>query len=56
VGGRGRDVGYLPQEPMLDPTKDREGQHRGGGGADEGVLARFEEVSMKLGEVMTTPR
>src|SRR5215216_3192076 len=48
----GLKVGYLPQEPQLDPTKDVKGN------VDEGVietralLQRFEELSMKLGEDM----
>jgi ATP-binding cassette ChvD family protein len=48
----GLKIGYLPQEPQLDPNKDVKGN------VDEGVeetrklLQKFEDVSMKLGEDM----
>ncbi|HYE94556.1 MAG TPA: energy-dependent translational throttle protein EttA, partial [Terriglobales bacterium] len=46
----GLRVGYLPQEPQLDPTKDVRGNVEDGVAQTRALLARFEEVSMKLGE------
>src|SRR6185369_13637350 len=44
-------VGYLPQEPVLDPNKDVMGNVMEGVGEIATVMQRFEEVSTKLGEV-----
>jgi sulfate-transporting ATPase len=44
-------VGYLPQEPMLDPTKDVKGNVEEAVAEMRDVLRRFEEVSMQMGEV-----
>jgi ATP-binding cassette ChvD family protein len=47
----GVSVGWLPQEPALDPTKDVKGNIEEAVSEMRDVLRRFEEVSMKLGEV-----
>ena len=44
-------VGYLPQEPQLDETKTVKGNVEEGAAEMVATLRRFEEVSMKLGEV-----
>jgi sulfate-transporting ATPase len=44
-------VGYLPQEPMLDPSKDVKGNVEEAVAELRDVLRRFEEVSMQMGEV-----
>jgi energy-dependent translational throttle protein EttA len=46
----GLRVGYLPQEPQLDPAKDVRGNVEDGVAETRALLARFEEVSTKLGE------
>ena len=46
----GATVGYLPQEPRLDPDKDVIGNVMEGVAGTKALLDRFEEVSMKLGE------
>ncbi len=43
-------IGYLPQEPHLDPNKDVRGNVEEGVAHIRALLTRFEEVSMKLGE------
>jgi energy-dependent translational throttle protein EttA len=43
-------VGYLPQEPQLDPSLDVKGNVELGVKASRDLLVRFEEVSTKLGE------
>jgi sulfate-transporting ATPase len=48
----GATVGYLPQEPPLDPKKDVKGNVMEGMGATAALLARFEEVSAKFAEPM----
>src|SRR6187401_2725255 len=48
----GLKIGYLPQEPQLDPTKDVKGNVDEGVAETRKLLARFEELSMKLGEDM----
>ncbi|MBI3784039.1 MAG: energy-dependent translational throttle protein EttA [Deltaproteobacteria bacterium] len=49
----GTTVGYLPQEPQLDPQKNVL-QHVEEAVADKrALLTRFEEISMKLGEPMS---
>src|SRR5688500_7363826 len=47
----GLKVGFLPQEPQLDPTKDVLGNVLEGVHEVRALLTRFEEVSMKMGEV-----
>jgi ATP-binding cassette ChvD family protein len=49
----GLRVGYLPQEPQLDPAKDVRGNVEDGVAGTRAILARFEEVSAKLGEDMS---
>ncbi|HEY8378784.1 MAG TPA: energy-dependent translational throttle protein EttA [Nannocystis sp.] len=49
----GATVGYLPQEPVLDPKKDVKGNIEEAVADMKQILARFEEVSMKLGEPMS---
>jgi sulfate-transporting ATPase len=43
-------IGYLPQEPQLDPAKDVRGNVEDGVAETRALLTRFEEVSNKLGE------
>jgi ATP-binding cassette ChvD family protein len=49
----GLKIGYLPQEPRLDPTKTVKENVDEGVAETRALLQRFEEVSMKLGEEMT---
>ena len=49
----GIKIGYLPQEPQLDPAKDVRGNVEEGVGEIKAVLARFDEISMKFGEEMS---
>ena len=46
-------VGYLPQEPELDPGKDVAGNVRDGLGQVTQLLQRFEEVSAKFAEELS---
>src|SRR5579885_1182993 len=46
----GATVGYLPQEPTLDPAKTVAGNVTDGLGAIKTLLERFESVSARLGE------
>ena len=46
----GVKVGYLPQEPQLDPSKDVMGNIMDGVGEIRDLLARFEEVNMKFAD------
>ena len=43
-------VGYLPQEPRLDSTKDVRGNVEDGVGEVRGLLTRFDEINARLGE------
>jgi ATP-binding cassette ChvD family protein len=45
-------VGYLAQEPQLDPTKDVRGNVEMGVGPMKAKLDRFNEISMKMSEPM----
>jgi ATP-binding cassette ChvD family protein len=45
-------IGYLPQEPHLDPTKDVRGNVDDGVGEVRRLLTRFDEINAKLGEPM----
>src|SRR6202521_6038401 len=47
---KGVRVGYLPQEPALDPTKDVFGNVIEGLAATKALLDRFEAVSTRFGE------
>src|SRR5213594_1386935 len=49
----GLRIGYLPQEPQLDPTKDVRGNVDDGVADTRALLTRFEEVSAKLGEPLS---
>jgi sulfate-transporting ATPase len=49
-GAEGASVGYLPQEPELDPSQDVAGNVTEGLGEIKALLERFEEVSAKFGE------
>ncbi len=44
-------VGYLPQEPQLDPTLDVKGNVEQGVAGMKAILQRFEEVSMAFGDI-----
>src|SRR6266852_4244951 len=50
VPAAGLKIGYLPQEPQLDPAKDVRGNVEDGVGETRALLQRFEEISAKLGE------
>ena len=45
---KGVRVGYLEQEPELDPTKDVEGNVMGGLGETKALLDKFNEISAKF--------
>ncbi|MEM8590689.1 MAG: energy-dependent translational throttle protein EttA [Pseudomonadota bacterium] len=47
----GASVGYLAQEPELNPDKDVQGNVMEGLGEAADLVKRFEDVSMQLGEV-----
>jgi len=47
----GMRVGFLPQEPVLDPKKNVLAHVEEAVAPTRSILTRFEEVSMKLGEV-----
>ncbi len=49
----GVKIGYLPQEPMLDPTKDVRGNVEEALAETRALLTRFEEISMKFAEPMS---
>ena len=49
----GASVGYLPQEPQLDPKKNVMENVMDGCGETRDLLKRFEELSMKFAEEMT---
>ena len=46
----GISVGFLPQEPRLDPSKDVKGNVEEGVAATKALLDRYDELNMKLGE------
>ena len=48
----GIKIGYLPQEPRLDPAKDVRGNVEEGVGEVRGLLTRFDEINARLGEPM----
>jgi ATP-binding cassette ChvD family protein len=43
-------IGYLPQEPRLDPDKDVRGNVEDGVAEVRGLLTRFDEINARLGE------
>src|SRR5438309_10434411 len=49
----GLRIGYLPQEPQLDPAKDVRGNVEEGVAETRAILTRFEAVSTKLGEPLS---
>jgi sulfate-transporting ATPase len=49
----GVKVGYLPQEPRLDPSKDVLGNVMEGVGPTKALLDRFEEISANLAEPLS---
>ena len=49
----GASVGYLPQEPQLDPNKNVIENIMDGLGGVRDLLKRFEEINMKFAEEMT---
>ncbi len=49
----GTKVGYLPQEPQLDPNKDVRGNVEEGIGDDIALVNRYNEISMRFAEPMT---
>ncbi len=49
----GINIGYLPQEPELDPEKDVRGNVEEGLGETMQLLDRFNEISMKFAEPMS---
>src|SRR6187549_322832 len=46
----GISVGFLPQEPQLNPTKDVKGNVEEGVAETKALLERYDELNMKLGE------
>jgi ATP-binding cassette ChvD family protein len=50
---KGTRIGYLPQEPVLDPALDVRGNVEQAVEETRTLLRKFEEVSMKFGEVST---
>ncbi|MBA2685488.1 MAG: energy-dependent translational throttle protein EttA [Gemmatimonadaceae bacterium] len=46
-------IGYLPQEPVLDPTKDVKGNVELAVTKKRALLTKFEAISMKFAESMT---
>jgi len=48
--GEGVTIGYLPQEPQLNPAKDVKGNVEEGVAELKAVLERYDAVNMKLGE------
>jgi sulfate-transporting ATPase len=51
--GEGVTVGFLPQEPQLDPAKDVRGNVEEGVAEIRALLDRYDAINMKLGEDMT---
>ncbi len=50
---KGIKIGYLPQEPQLDPTKDVRGNVEEGVKEVKALLDRFNEISLKFAEPMS---
>jgi sulfate-transporting ATPase len=53
VLSQGYTVGYLPQEPTLDPTKTVLGNVEEGVAATRALLTRFDEINAKFAEEMS---
>jgi ATP-binding cassette ChvD family protein len=49
----GINIGYLPQEPQLNPEKDVRGNVEEGVAEIKALLESFDEISMKFGEEMS---
>jgi ATP-binding cassette ChvD family protein len=49
----GINIGYLPQEPELDPNKDVRGNVEEGVGETKALLDRFNEIAMQFAEPMS---
>jgi ATP-binding cassette ChvD family protein len=49
----GITVGFLPQEPRLNPDKDVKGNVEEGVAATKALLDRYDQLNMKLGEDLT---
>ena len=49
----GIKIGYLPQEPQLDPEKDVRGNVEEGVAETKALVDRFNEISMKFAEPMS---
>jgi sulfate-transporting ATPase len=50
---KGMRIGYLPQEPQLDPAKSVRGNVEEGVAEGKALLDRFNEISMKFAEPMS---
>src|SRR6266481_7296393 len=50
---KGIRVGYLPQEPVLDPSKDVLGNIEEGVAETRALLQRFNELNLRLGESLS---
>jgi sulfate-transporting ATPase len=50
---KGLKIGYLPQEPQLDPAKDVRGNVEDGVAEGKALLDRFNAISMKFAEPMS---
>jgi energy-dependent translational throttle protein EttA len=51
--GQGVSIGYLHQEPQLNPTKDVRGNVEEGVAETKALLEKYDAINMKLGEDMT---
>ena len=51
--GQGVSIGYLPQEPVLNPAKDVRGNVEEGVAEIKALLDRYDAVNARLGEDMT---
>ncbi|MDP1569737.1 MAG: energy-dependent translational throttle protein EttA [Vicinamibacterales bacterium] len=51
--GEGVTIGFLPQEPQLDPSKDVRGNVEEGVAEIRALLDRYDAINMKLGEEMS---
>jgi energy-dependent translational throttle protein EttA len=50
---KGLQIGYLPQEPQLDPVKSVRGNVEDGVAAEKRLLDRFNDISMRFAEPMS---
>ncbi len=51
--GQGVSVGYLPQEPQLDPAKDVRGNVEEGVAETKALLEKYDAINIRLGEAMS---